>query len=153
MKTVYSKPLWLIAAFYALTVIVGTGQIYWAFRFGVSYSYPSDDGFYMLYRMAFSIAILLLFALKHRESLFWAIVIESATNIFATGYFIYIAVWHIVCSENMEEFRELVSLLAPQTGWNSLLCLISAIILGYMISNWNVLMSQPIFPADRGTDE
>ncbi len=143
MKTRYPRPLWLIAIFYLLIVIVGGGQVFWAFRFGDEFKEPTNDGFYMLYRMAFSLAILTLFALRRRASLCWAIVIEAASNIFATGFTIYYALWYIVRSGNEDELQSMVSWLGAQTGWNSLLCLISLVILGYMIAAWKELMALP----------
>jgi hypothetical protein len=143
MKTKYPKPLWLIAFFYLLIVIVGGGQTFWSFRFGDEFKEPTNDGFYMLYRLAFALTILFLFILRRRTSLYWVIVIEASTNIFATGFTIYYALWYIICSDTTQEFQAMVSWFGAQTGWNALLCLISTVILGYMIATWKALMIPP----------
>jgi hypothetical protein len=143
MKTKYPKAMWLITAFYGLIIVVGMGQIFWAYRYGTDYKNPTMDGFYMIYRLMLSLAVILLFALRRRDSLYWTISIESATNAFVNLYFIYYALWHICRSESDQQFREIVEWFGIQIGWNAILCLISMVILGYMITTWKRLTTQP----------
>lgn len=142
MKTKYPKAIWLIAAFYFLIILVGAGQIFWAYQYGTNYKNPTMDGFYMIYRMLLSLCVVLLFALRRRASLYWTITIESSANIFATLYFIYYALWHLCRSESPQQFREIVEWFGMYPGWNAILCLISAVILGYLIANWKQLTQQ-----------
>ena len=143
MKTKYPRAIWLITGFYCLIIAIGAGQIFWAYRYGTDYKNPTMDGFYMIYRLILSLAVVMLFALRRRASLYWTISIESATNIFVNLYFIYYALWHICKSESAEQFREIVDWVGIQTGWNAILCLISTVILGYMVTTWKRLVTQP----------
>lgn len=144
MKTNYPKAMWLIIGFYALIVIVGGGQILWAYRFGDSFDEPTIHGFYMVYRIILSLGIIALFSLARRAPLYWMIVIESATNIFVTLYAIYCALWLVCACESWVQVLDTVGRCGIITGWNALLCLISAVILGYMVANWNRLLPHPV---------
>jgi hypothetical protein len=139
MKTPYPKALWLIVAFYLLIIVVGAGQIFWAFRFGDDYKNPTMDGFYMVYRMILAIGVIILFGLRQRQFLYWTIAIESATNIFVNLYYVYYALWHVFRSESAEQFHEIVTWCGFYTGWNATLCLISIVILGYIMTTWKRL--------------
>jgi hypothetical protein len=143
MKMKYPKAIWLIVTFYLLIVVVGAGQIFWSFRFGTDYKTPTMDGFYMIYRTILSLSVIILFVLRRSTSLYWSITIESVTNIFVNLFFIYYTFWHICRSVNTKEFQEIVDWVGIYTGWNALLCLISIVILGYIMATWKQLLTQP----------
>ena len=145
----YPKAVWLIVTFYLLIVLVGAGQIFWAFRFGTDYKTPTMDGFCMIYRMILSLGVITLFALRRRTSLYWTIAIECATNIFVTLFFTYDAFWYICRSKDTEELQEIVTWSGIHIGWNAILCLISIVILGYIMAAWKQLTQPSVAPLPR----
>lgn len=133
--------MWLIATVYLLIIVVGAVQIFWAFRYGNDYKSPTIDGFYMIYRMILSLCVIFLFTMQRRALLCWTIIIESATNIFVSLYFIYYALWYICQSESAEQFQVIVAWSWIHTVCSAFLCLISIAVLGYIISTWKQVMT------------
>jgi hypothetical protein len=136
MKNKYPIAIKLIIAFYALVVLVGVGQIMWAFRYGTDYASPTIDGFYMMCRLVLSVCVIFLFILRRRASLYWVLAAESVANIFVILHYIYSAIWLIFQCENMAEVRGIITYIGVELGWNSILMLISIVILGYVIATF-----------------
>jgi len=135
MKNKYSIASKLILAFYVLVTIVGAGQISWEVNFGDVYESPDFTGFYWGFRLILCIAILTLFALRTRTAVFWVMAIDSAINIFSGLFCIYPFLWCLLKHRNVEIVRIFIEIAGLEMGWNSLLTIISGIILGYSISS------------------
>ena len=136
MKNKYSIAIKLIITFYILTVIVGVGQIWWEIKLGEVYESPTVDGFYMGYRLILSIAAIVLFFVRKRVALYWVMAIDSTINIFIALFCIYCFFWYPIQYKSLETARYMVEEAGIEAGWNSLLLLISCIILGYIISTF-----------------
>lgn len=139
----YPKPIKLIAGFYALVVLVGTGQIVLAFLHGDDYTSPTIIGFYMIHRVALSVCALLLFILRKRIALYWVLIWESATNIFFMLHYLYMFIWLVFLCQNTEKIRRLIAYVGLELGWNVFLMLISITIIAYVIATFKNIIVQP----------
>jgi hypothetical protein len=132
----------LITFYYVLIIIIGGAQIIWGATVKGDFATPTLTGFYSAVRFILSVGILALLFSKKITTACLSIIIESSINIFTMLYSIY-AVIHVISMPPSGCARmDLAKILALSTGWDFLLLMISALVLGYILKTKKYMAEQ-----------